>query len=103
MAKTKLFYVCNQCGYKTPKWIGKCPQCGEWGSFDEEVELSVPKSGVNINKAINSITALIIKLSTKPIEKEYFKISSFPFSLITVYLKVPLALPKPTKGTKKLR
>lgn len=54
MAKTKLFYVCNQCGYKTPKWIGKCPQCGEWGSFDEEVELSVPKSGVNINKAINS-------------------------------------------------
>ena len=53
MAKTKSFYVCNQCGYKTLKWIGKCPQCGEWGSFDEEIEMTLPKSGVNINKTIN--------------------------------------------------
>ncbi|MGL5579212.1 MAG: hypothetical protein ACRDB7_08955, partial [Fusobacteriaceae bacterium] len=37
MAKSKSFYICNECGYKTAKWIGKCPQCGEWGSFEEEI------------------------------------------------------------------
>lgn len=52
MAKTKSFYVCNECGHKTPKWIGKCPQCGEWGSFEEEIE--VPAGAVNINKKIST-------------------------------------------------
>lgn len=35
MAKDKLVYVCNHCGYESPKWIGKCPSCGEWNSFRE--------------------------------------------------------------------
>ncbi len=30
-------YVCAQCGYETPKWMGKCPDCNEWGSLVEEV------------------------------------------------------------------
>ncbi|MBE7054067.1 MAG: DNA repair protein RadA [Ruminococcaceae bacterium] len=33
--KTK--FVCNECGYETPKWLGKCPSCGEWNSFCEEI------------------------------------------------------------------
>jgi DNA repair protein RadA/Sms len=28
-------YVCKDCGYSTPNWLGKCPQCGEWNSFSE--------------------------------------------------------------------
>ncbi len=35
--KTKSVYVCNSCGYETAKWLGKCPECGEWASFEEEV------------------------------------------------------------------
>ncbi len=35
--KTKSIFVCNNCGYETPKWLGKCPECGEWASFEEEV------------------------------------------------------------------
>lgn len=37
MAKKKIAYVCKNCGYDTPKWVGKCPSCGEWNTFAEEV------------------------------------------------------------------
>ena len=37
MAKLKTVYVCTQCGAESPKWIGKCPSCGEWNSYVEEV------------------------------------------------------------------
>jgi DNA repair protein RadA/Sms len=37
MAKTKSVYVCQSCGADSPKWIGKCPSCGEWNSYVEEV------------------------------------------------------------------
>lgn len=35
MAKQKTAYVCGSCGYDSPKWIGKCPACGEWNTFKE--------------------------------------------------------------------
>lgn len=34
--KTKTVYFCSNCGYESPKWLGKCPACGEWNSFVEE-------------------------------------------------------------------
>jgi DNA repair protein RadA/Sms len=37
MAKTKSAYFCQQCGYEALKWTGKCPSCGAWNSFVEEV------------------------------------------------------------------
>lgn len=38
MAKIKTKFVCQECGYETAKWLGKCPSCGEWNSFVEEIE-----------------------------------------------------------------
>lgn len=35
-AKIKTVYSCQSCGYQTGKWLGKCPDCGEWNSFAEE-------------------------------------------------------------------
>ncbi len=35
--KPKVFYVCQSCGYQTPKWMGRCPQCGKWDTFVEEI------------------------------------------------------------------
>ena len=32
MAKGTVYY-CSECGYKSAKWVGKCPQCGAWSSF----------------------------------------------------------------------
>lgn len=34
--KTKSVFFCNSCGYESPKWLGKCPGCGEWNTFVEE-------------------------------------------------------------------
>lgn len=36
MAKTKSVFFCQSCGYEAPKWLGKCPACGEWNTFAEE-------------------------------------------------------------------
>ena len=35
MAKDKTVYVCGNCGQESPKWIGRCPSCGEWNTFKE--------------------------------------------------------------------
>lgn len=37
MAKTKTVYICSNCGADSPKWLGKCPNCGEWNTYVEEV------------------------------------------------------------------
>ncbi len=37
MSKLKSVYFCSKCGNESPKWMGKCPACGEWGSFVEEL------------------------------------------------------------------
>ncbi len=37
MAKVKVEYACTACGFTSPKWLGKCPDCGQWGSIVEEV------------------------------------------------------------------
>lgn len=38
MARVKTKFVCQECGYETAKWLGKCPSCGQWNTFTEEIE-----------------------------------------------------------------
>ncbi len=45
MAKIKTKYICNKCGYETAKWLGKCPDCGSFSSFEEVVEAFETKRG----------------------------------------------------------
>jgi len=40
MPKQKTIYTCSLCGYQSPKWLGKCPDCDQWNSFYEEVKTS---------------------------------------------------------------
>ena len=42
MPKVKTFYQCQSCGYASPKWLGKCPDCGEWNTLVEERKETVP-------------------------------------------------------------
>ena len=42
MAKSKYIYTCNQCGYESTKWNGKCPSCGAWNSFEEDIAETAP-------------------------------------------------------------
>lgn len=44
MAKAKEVFVCGSCGYESPKWNGKCPQCGEWNSFELQISAPEPKT-----------------------------------------------------------
>ena len=59
MAKTKSVYVCQNCGVSSPKWIGRCPSCGEWNSFVEEI--------VNKEPAIKTQTAGFETTVQKPV------------------------------------
>ena len=42
MKGLKTVYICTECEYKSPKWMGKCPGCGAWNSFAEDVEQAAP-------------------------------------------------------------
>ncbi|MGT2837669.1 DNA repair protein RadA [Streptococcus macacae] len=44
MAKKKRTFVCQECGYNSPKYLGRCPNCSSWSSFVEEVEVSEVKN-----------------------------------------------------------
>lgn len=58
--KTKSVYFCQSCGYESPKWLGKCPACGEWNTFAEEKITVAKKSDL---KTRREKTALPQKLS----------------------------------------
>ncbi|EPY2279022.1 DNA repair protein RadA [Clostridium sporogenes] len=49
MAKNKIVYTCQQCGYESIKWVGKCPGCNTWNSMVEEEKQSTNKTIKNIN------------------------------------------------------
>lgn len=48
MAKIKTVFLCSTCGADSPKWIGKCPSCGEWNTYVEEVVMKEPAAKRNI-------------------------------------------------------
>lgn len=55
MAKTaKTVYVCSNCGYESPKWYGRCPECGEWNTFTEELRQPAAKAP-SVSAAIGSV------------------------------------------------
>lgn len=57
MAKIKTKYVCQNCGYETAKWLGKCPECTKWNTFVEEID----------DKSVKKETFIVDKSSSKPV------------------------------------
>ena len=65
LAKIKTKFICQNCGFETPKWMGKCPECSSWNSFEETVSqkekvkpsLSTVGNGVSRAVPIDSIEA----------------------------------------------
>ncbi|MBO5060606.1 MAG: DNA repair protein RadA [Clostridia bacterium] len=51
--KTKTAYICRECGYQSPKWLGKCSACGQWNTMDETL-LAEEKKSSPIAKATNA-------------------------------------------------
>lgn len=66
--KVKTVYYCSGCGFESPKWLGKCPGCGEWNTFVEE-KISVGKRGAKQSGLLAS-TSKPVKLSEiSPLEE----------------------------------
>ena len=59
--KFKTVYTCQKCGFNSPKWLGRCPDCGEWNSFAEEViqeESKTAKTKKSFTEFSSEITPL---------------------------------------------
>ena len=63
-AKNKIVYICSNCGFESAKWAGKCPDCGEWNTMNEEIKAPAApasKSGASARSvktyALSEITA----------------------------------------------
>lgn len=67
MAKEKIAYVCTSCGYDSPKWIGRCPACGEWNTF---VEQKVGKK----NKASEGSSEFSLMSKSSPISMSQIEV-----------------------------
>ena len=46
MAKAKTYYFCQECGYQSSNWLGRCPECGKFGTFAEEVVKATPTQAI---------------------------------------------------------
>ena len=55
MAKSKTVFVCNNCGYESAKWLGKCPACNEWNSFYEEKIAKTTDGAFSTDKKTKSV------------------------------------------------
>ncbi len=58
MSKTKIKYICSNCGYESLRWIGKCPECESWNSFTEEIVETSPRKA-NISKSKFSYSKIL--------------------------------------------
>ena len=54
MKGLKTIYICSNCGYKTPKWLGKCPACNQWNTFVEDVISTVEETPVQRRKSLTA-------------------------------------------------
>lgn len=60
MADKKKAYVCSECGYDAPKWLGKCPSCGAWNSF-REITLSKDKTPSRVTSSGEAVRPVRLK------------------------------------------
>ncbi len=76
MAKVKSKYVCQNCGYENPKWLGKCPECLQWNTFVEEIEEKMtPRQESLVKQASRSTSRPVSINSIAPKREERFSTS----------------------------
>lgn len=76
MAKVKSKYVCQNCGYENPKWLGKCPECLQWNTFVEEIEEKMTPKQQSLARQASRSTSRPVKInSIAPKREERFSTS----------------------------
>ncbi len=53
MSKTRIKYICSNCGYESLRWLGKCPECDNWNTFTEEIVETNKKKPVAYKGTLN--------------------------------------------------
>ncbi len=66
MAKDKIVYVCSNCGQESPKWIGKCPACGQWNTF-KELRIAAETGSSAARSAAQSVRSSLSTNKNKPL------------------------------------
>lgn len=70
MAKTKTVYFCSNCGNESPKWLGKCPNCGEWNTYvEEKVQASAGKGALLSHTATDSVPVKLAEINQEKEER----------------------------------
>lgn len=64
--KIKTVYVCQECGYETPKWMGQCPNCNEWNTLEEQVISDKKTAG--FSAVSSSVKAIVSAKSLSQID-----------------------------------
>lgn len=76
MAKAKTAYFCQECGYNSPKWVGRCPSCGEWNTLVQEViekedkKTAVSWKSVNLASRPKAITEIVYENEPRIVTKD---------------------------------
>ncbi len=77
MAKIKTVFTCQECGYKSAKWLGKCPDCNQWNSFSEEETFKPSKAAPKSISGRESRPKTIDEVEHENVHRYYTKLGEF--------------------------
>lgn len=77
MAKIKTVFTCQECGYQSAKWLGKCPDCNQWNSFSEEEQLKPSKAAPKSIMGRESRPKTINEIEHEKVNRYQTKIGEF--------------------------
>jgi DNA repair protein RadA/Sms len=77
MAKIRTTFTCQECGYHSAKWLGKCPECGQWNSFTEEETIKESKAAPKSISGRESRPKNIDEIETENVERYQTSIGEF--------------------------
>ena len=83
-SRTKTKFICHNCGAETPKWMGKCPNCGEWNSLEEKIEESIPKSIRTLSFQSGKEPTSLTDIEIKDTDRVKLGITELDLSLIHI-------------------
>ena len=82
MAKTKTVFFCNECGHESPKWVGKCPGCGQWNTMVEETVTAEKGYGKSRRGLLDSDSAPVAISEIEALEEPRIHLPSGSLTLL---------------------
>ncbi len=77
MAKKKTSFICQNCNYESPKWLGKCPECDEWNTLEESEPITGAKSSLSRRASSSKNPKTISEITEQIIERTATGINEF--------------------------